>query len=73
MGGESAVRVFRVASFRVILSEAKPEGQIALQFGSRERVFQGLSIILRRSRPTVASARFDFGNIVDVSFAQEDR
>ena len=36
--GENAVRVFRVALPRVILSEAKPEGQIALQFGSREKV-----------------------------------
>ena len=36
--GESAVRVFRVDLPRVILSEAKPEGQIAFQFGSREKV-----------------------------------
>jgi len=36
--GESAVRTVRVAPPRVILSEAKPEGQIALQFGSREIV-----------------------------------
>ena len=36
--GESAVRVFRVDLPRVILSEAKPEGQIALQIGSREKV-----------------------------------
>jgi len=36
--GESAVRAVKVAPPRVILSEAKPEGQIALQFGSREKV-----------------------------------
>ena len=46
---------------RVILSEAKPEGQIALQFGSREKVLQELSKIPRRSRPSVDPADFDYG------------
>ena len=35
---ESAIHAVKVALPRVILSEAKPEGQIALQFGSREKV-----------------------------------
>jgi len=72
--GESAGRVFRVASFRVILSEAKPEGQIALQFGSREKVKRksyrktfvdpDLRSILRISAMQIS---------VDICSAQDDR
>jgi len=61
--GENAGRVGRYALPRVILSGAKPEGQIALQFGSRERVSQELSKILRRSRPSVDPADFGYANI----------